>query len=385
MYLFTSESVTEGHPDKLADQISDAVLDAVLAKDPRGRVACEVLIAREKVVIAGEITTCAQVDYEQVARNLLRKVGYVSAETGIGADSCAVDLNISEQSGEIAAGVDHISSDHVEALGAGDQGIMFGYAQDDTPQCMPLPIMIAHALTRRLAQARHDGTLPWLRPDGKSQVTVRYDDDHSPRAVETVIVACQHDPTIGLERLRELIAEHVVRPALGTWHRPGVHVRINTAGTFEHGGPSTDAGLTGRKIIVDTYGGMARHGGGAFSGKDPTKVDRSGAYAARHIAKQVVAAGLSRRCEIQIGYAIGESHPVSVFLDTFGTAVIDERQIKAAILDLIDLRPQAIIDQFDLMRPIYLQTATYGHMGRLDIDLPWEHLTYVDQLRDLMH
>jgi S-adenosylmethionine synthetase len=373
MRLLTSESVTEGHPDKLADQISDAVLDAVLELDPMGRVACETLVAANRIVLAGEITTDAHIDYEQVVRTVIREVGY-TAESGLCPDTCAVDVSIIRQSPEIAAGVGRgDGEDRLDHLGAGDQGIMFGYACQETPELMPLPIQLAHALVFQLARVRKNGMLPYLRPDGKSQVTVSYEDGPRgpiPRRVETVVIAAQHDETVDLEQLRADVREHVVAPVLGERMHDDLDVRINTAGPFTIGGPAADAGLTGRKIIVDTYGGAARHGGGAFSGKDPSKVDRSAAYMARHAAAHVVAADLALRCEIQLGYAIGQAAPVSVRVDCFGTNdLYSEEQIEAMICERFDMRPQAIIDLFDLRKPIYRHTAAYGHMGRPD--LPW--------------
>lgn len=377
MQLFTSESVTEGHPDKLADRISDSVLDAVMAQDPMGRVACEVLVAAGAVVVAGEITTSAHIDYVDVVRQAVREVGYTSPEIGLCADTCAVDIMLSRQSPEIAAGVDSYE------LGAGDQGIMFGYACSETDDLMPLPIQLSHALTERLAHVRQAGIINGLRPDGKSQVTVSYSDDNRPLQVETVVLAAQHDPSWDLAKLRRTLAEHVVRPALGDLWRDDLDVRINTAGAFTLGGPAADAGLTGRKIIVDTYGGRARHGGGAFSGKDCTKVDRSAAYAARHVAKNVVAAGLAAECEVQIGYAIGQAAPVSVRVETFGTGTAPRAILQQEIEKLFDLRPAAIIERFGMRAPIYAPLSAYGHIGRSGMS--WERTELADTLREAVH
>jgi S-adenosylmethionine synthetase len=355
-HLFTSESVTEGHPDKVADQISDAVLDALLARDPLARVACETMVTTGLATIFGEITTTTYVHLPEIVRDTIRRIGYTEAGFGFDAHTCAVMSTIDQQSGDIARGVD--------TGGAGDQGMMFGYACDETRELMPLPITLAHRLTRALAERRRDGTLPWLRPDGKSQVTVVYDQGR-PVAVDTVVISTQHDDQVKNRTLRAAIVEEVIEavvPAALRPRRPTYH--INPTGRFVVGGPQGDAGLTGRKIIVDTYGGMGRHGGGAFSGKDPSKVDRSASYAARWVAKTIVAAGLARRCEVQVAYAIGVREPVSVMVDTFGTAVVDERRIARAVREVFDLTPAGIIKALDLRKPIYSDTAAYGHFGR---------------------
>jgi len=380
--LFTSESVTEGHPDKLADQISDAILDACLEQDPHARVACETLVAPGNVVLAGEITTTARVDRAMIARETIARVGYDDPALGFAATGVTVRDHIGRQSPEIAAGVGRSLESHGSStrspqlsMGAGDQGMMFGYAAAETPELMPLPIALAHALARRLATARRDGTIPLLRPDGKTQVTVRYRDGR-PIGVERVVISAQHDPGIGSDELHHELLTHVVAPII-----PGELIvgddlpgwlLVNPAGRFTLGGPAVDAGLTGRKIIVDTYGGMARHGGGAFSGKDPSKVDRSAAYAARWVAKNIVAAGLAHRCEIQIAYAIGVPEPVSIMVETFGTEAVRPELIERRVAEVFDLRPGAIIERLNLRRPIYAQTATYGHFGRGDGSLPWE-------------
>ena len=395
-FVFTSESVTEGHPDKIADQISDAVLDAVLERDPAGRVACETLITTGLIVVAGEITTTTYVDIPTVARGVVRDIGYVRAKYGFDADTCGVMVALDEQSADISRGVEasyeaqHGIGADLDRQGAGDQGMMFGYACDETPERMPLPIVLAHRLTRRLAAVRRDGTLPYLRPDGKAQVTVRYErraDGHlEPVAVERVLVSTQHAP--GLDARTDIkpeLIEHVIAPSLppelfDPESSPDA-VLVNPTGQFVVGGPMGDAGLTGRKIIVDTYGGWARHGGGAFSGKDATKVDRSAAYAARWVAKTVVEAGLARRCELQIAYAIGVAAPISVHVETFGTARIDETLIRELILEHFDLRPAAIVRDLDLRRPIFRPTATYGHFGRNEPGFTWERTDRADALR----
>jgi len=355
-WLFTSESVTEGHPDKIADQISDAVLDAIIARDPKARVACETFVTTGMAVVGGEITTETYVDIPDLVRGTLNSIGYTDAAFGIGAETCAVLSSIDRQSPDIAQGVD--------TGGAGDQGMMFGYATDETPELMPLPILLAHQLTRRLAEVRKSGELPWVRPDGKSQVTVEYEGDR-PQRVTAVVLSTQHEPTIGYEELKRAVAQHVIKPVIANWTAGGEPVlHINPTGKFVVGGPQGDAGLTGRKIIVDTYGGFARHGGGAFSGKDPTKVDRSAAYAARWIAKNIVAAGLARRAEVQLAYAIGVVQPVSVLVQTFGTGALPEAAIEGAVREQFDLSPRGIIEALERRNPIYRATAAYGHFGR---------------------
>ena len=370
-FLFTSESVTEGHPDKIADQISDAVLDAIFTKDPMGRVACETLVTTGLAVITGEITTTADYDAQQIARSVLTDIGYTNIEYGFDAERSAVLSIIDKQSPDIAMGVN--------PGGAGDQGLMFGYACTETPELMPLPITLAHQLVRRLAKVRKDETLPFIRPDGKSQVTVEYVDD-KPKAVTTVVISSQHDPDVTDTELREAIIEEVIKKIIPeNLQHPDIKYHINPTGRFVTGGPQGDAGLTGRKIIVDTYGGMGRHGGGALSGKDPTKVDRSATYAARHVAKNLVAAGLAERCEIQISYAIGRSDPISVMVDTFGTG--DEEALTKLVNAHFDLTPVGIIERLKLRQPIYQNTAAYGHFGREEPGFTWEETDYVEKLR----
>ena len=380
-HLFTSESVSEGHPDKIADQISDAILDAILAQDPRGRVAAETLITTGLIVLAGEITTTAVVDYADVARQTVRRIGYNSSDMGFDWASCAVVQTLDKQSPDIAQGVDEGAGLDLDQ-GAGDQGLMFGFACDETDVLMPTPIYFAHRLTERQAMVRKDGRLPWLRPDAKSQVTVRYEDDR-PVAIDTVVLSTQHAPDISHADLVEAVREEIIKPVLPPEmiHKDTKYL-INPTGRFVIGGPVGDCGLTGRKIIVDTYGGQGSHGGGAFSGKDPSKVDRSSSYAGRYVAKNIVAAGLARRCEVQVAYAIGVSQPVSLMVDTFGTGVIDDDRIAALVREHFDLRPKGIIQMLDLLRPIYAKTAAYGHFGREEPEFTWERTDKAAALRD---
>ncbi len=377
--IFTSESVTEGHPDKVCDQISDGVLDALLAQDPMARVACETLAATGMVLVTGQITCDCYVDIAQVARRTLLNIGYDSPEAGFNGNTCAVLTAIDEQSKDIAMGVDAAYDD--KSTGAGDQGMMFGFACDETKELMPAPIGYAHNLTRALSELRKDGTLPWLRPDGKSQVSVQYDDEGNPERIDTVVVSTQHAEEIDVQTLRQSVIETVIRPNLPKRLLDAdTRFLVNPTGRFVLGGPAADTGLTGRKIIVDTYGGYAAHGGGAFSGKDPTKVDRSAAYMARYVAKNIVAAGLARKCQIELAYAIGVAKPVSVLVDTYGTGRISDEALSGLVARCFDLRPAAIIERLDLRRPIYQQTAAYGHFGRSDLDLPWEKTDAVETL-----
>jgi S-adenosylmethionine synthetase len=388
--MFTSESVTEGHPDKMCDQISDAVLDACLEQDPRSRVACETATKTGFVALLGEITTQAHINYDDLARKVITDIGYDSSEKGFDGNSCGVLVAIAKQSGDIAMGVNHaletrdghhLTDEEVESIGAGDQGMMFGFACNETPTLMPLPIYLAHKLTRRQSELRKSGAIPWLRPDAKSQVTIEYSHG-KPKRVDTVLISTQHAPDVSQAEITEIVTEQIIMPALpeGMVDKD-IKVFVNPTGRFVVGGPLGDAGLTGRKIIVDTYGGMGRHGGGAFSGKDPTKVDRSAAYAARYVAKNIVAAGIADRVEVQVAYAIGVAHPLSVNVETFGTARISDDHIAGLISDHFDLRPGAIIRDLGLRKPIYRQTAAYGHFGRDDIELPWERTDKAEALK----
>ena len=379
--LFTSESVTEGHPDKICDQISDAVLDALLAQDPMSRVACETAVTTGLVLVMGEITTKAQIDIQTIVRETIREIGYDRAKYGFDCDTCGVIVALDKQSTDIAMGVDkaleakenHMSDEEIEAIGAGDQGMMFGYATNETPELMPYPISLAHKLARKLTEVRKNGTLPYLRPDGKTQVSVEYDENGKPCRLEAVVLSTQHDENVSQEQIHADIKKYVFDPVLPQdMIDDETKFFINPTGRFVIGGPNGDSGVTGRKIIVDTYGGYARHGGGAFSGKDCTKVDRSAAYAARYVAKNVVAAGLADKCEVQVAYAIGVAHPVSILVDTFGTGHVEETKIQELVKKHFDLRPAGIIEMLDLLKPHYRKTAAYGHFGRTDVDLPWE-------------
>lgn len=377
--LFTSESVSEGHPDKMADQISDAILDAMLEQDPASRVACETMIKTGMVIVAGEITSSAQVDIEDLVRGVVNDIGYDNAASGFDGNTCAVLNAIGKQSADIAMGVDH-SDDHEQ--GAGDQGLMFGYATNETDVLMPAPIHYSHRLVKRQSEVRKNGTLPWLEPDAKSQITFVYDDQGRPVAIDAVVLSTQHAESISLTDLQEAVMEEIIKPVLPQqWINENTKYFINPTGRFVIGGPHGDCGLTGRKIIVDTYGGMARHGGGAFSGKDPSKVDRSAAYVARYVAKNIVAAGIAERCEIQLSYAIGVAEPTSISVDTFGTGKISDQKIVEITRDHFELRPRGLIKMLDLMKPIYRDTAAYGHFGREDISLSWEQTDKADELR----
>ena len=388
--LFTSESVTEGHPDKMCDQISDAILDALVAQDPMSRVACETATTTGMVLVMGEITTNAYVDIQKIVRDTIKEIGYTRGKFGFDAETCGVITAIDEQSADIAMGVDKaleakehtMSEEEIDAIGAGDQGMMFGYASDETPEYMPYPIALAHKLSRKLTEVRKNGTLPYLRPDGKTQVTVEYDENGVPARLDAVVLSTQHDPEVTQDQIHKDIKKYVFDAIIPEGMvDEKTKFFINPTGRFVIGGPHGDSGLTGRKIIVDTYGGMARHGGGAFSGKDCTKVDRSAAYAARYVAKNIVAAGLAKKCEIQLSYAIGVAHPTSIMVDTFGTGAVEDDKLVEIVRENFDLRPAGIIQMLDLRRPIYKQTAAYGHFGRTDIDLPWEKLDKVEDLK----
>lgn len=390
-HLFTSESVSEGHPDKIADQISDAILDAMLEQDPDARVAVETSVTTGLVLVFGEVSTTAYVNIQQIVRDTIREIGYTDGQYGFDADNCAVITAIDEQSPDIAQGVDDSletrsgNVDPLDKIGAGDQGLMFGYATDETPEYMPLTLMLSHKLMQKIAKLRKDGTIPYLRPDAKAEVTVEYDENDKPLRVNTVVLSTQHDPEIALDQIRHDVIEQVIKAVIpAELLDDDTKYFINPTGRFVIGGPQGDAGLTGRKIIVDTYGGAAHHGGGAFSGKDATKVDRSASYAARYIAKNLVAAGYAKRLEIQVAYAIGVAQPVSISINTFGTGTRSEAELIAAVRKTFDLRPAGIIKMLDLKRPIYKKTAAYGHFGRTDIDLPWEHLDKVDELKAIL-
>ena len=391
--LFTSESVTEGHPDKMCDQISDAILDALMEQDPMSRVACETCTTTGLVMVMGEITTSAYVDIQKIVRDTVREIGYTRGKYGFDADTCGVITAIDEQSPDIALGVDKaleakensMSEEELDAIGAGDQGMMFGYAADETEEYMPYPIALAHKLARRLTEVRKNGTLPYLRPDGKTQVTVEYSEPGVPKRLDAVVLSTQHNPEVSQEQIHADVKKYIFDEILpADMVDENTRFYINPTGRFVIGGPHGDSGLTGRKIIVDTYGGMARHGGGAFSGKDCTKVDRSAAYAARYVAKNIVAAGLAKRCEIQLSYAIGVAHPTSIMVDTFGTGKLSDSRLTDIIRENFDLRPAGIIKMLDLRRPIYKQTAAYGHFGRTDLDLPWEKLDKVELLKSYL-
>ena len=391
--LFTSESVTEGHPDKMCDQISDAILDALMEQDPMSRVACETCTTTGLVMVMGEITTNAYVDIQKIVRDTVREIGYTRGKYGFDADTCGVITAIDEQSADIALGVDKaleakenkMSEEEIAAIGAGDQGMMFGYASDETPELMPYPISLAHKLARKLTEVRKDGTLKYLRPDGKTQVTVEYDENGTPKRLDAVVLSTQHDPDVTQEQIHEDIKKYVFDPIIPEGMvDENTKFFINPTGRFVIGGPHGDSGLTGRKIIVDTYGGMARHGGGAFSGKDCTKVDRSAAYAARYVAKNIVAAGIAKKCEIQLSYAIGVAHPTSIMVDTFGTGKLSDEKLVEIIRENFDLRPAGIIQMLNLRRPIYKQTAAYGHFGRTDVELPWEKTDKAELLKSYL-
>ena len=392
-HLFTSESVTEGHPEKMCDQISDAILDALMEQDPMSRVACETCTTTGLVMVMGEITTNAYVDIQKIVRDTVREIGYTRGKYGFDADTCGVITAIDEQSADIALGVDKaleakenkMSEEEIAAIGAGDQGMMFGYASDETPELMPYPISLAHKLARKLTEVRKDGTLKYLRPDGKTQVTVEYDENGTPKRLDAVVLSTQHDPDVTQEQIHEDIKKYVFDPIIPEGMvDENTKFFINPTGRFVIGGPHGDSGLTGRKIIVDTYGGMARHGGGAFSGKDCTKVDRSAAYAARYVAKNIVAAGIAKKCEIQLSYAIGVAHPTSIMVDTFGTGKFSDEKLVEIIRENFDLRPAGIIQMLNLRRPIYKQTAAYGHFGRTDVDLPWEKTDKAELLKSYL-